>query len=112
MTRPFRSIATALAEWPQIDGVLRELTPFAECSMCQKDVKLGRREKPEWTTVSYRREPTCIDHAFDLKELTEKARYAKAAMDTLARVAHDEREDEEEEPEDGEADESDRDESV
>jgi hypothetical protein len=99
MSRPFRSVATALADWPRIDGVLRELGPFAECSMCQKEVTLGRRERAEWTTVMYGNKPTCFNHATDLEELHNNARYAEAAMRNLGMAAHEEREEESEDAE-------------
>jgi len=94
MSGPFRSVTTVMADWPQIEGVLRELGQFAECSMCDKDVRLGLKDQPEWTTVRYGGKPVCIDHARDLKELTRNKRYADAAMETLGRLAHEEREEE------------------
>jgi len=104
MSDPFRSMASTLADWPIVEGELREIGVFARCSMCERDIEAGSGKGATWTTVYYNHKPVCFEHAHELPELRRKARYARAAMkkslELMGRVAHDERKDEE----DGKAD--------
>lgn len=81
MSDPFRSLTTTLFDWPQVEGVLREIGEFKPCSMCEKEVKLGRLGQPEFSNVHYGGEPTCLVHARLLPELHRKARYSRAVLD-------------------------------